>query len=64
MSKRLRMFLVTGALAVGTLLPAGPAGASTCEVANPEIDAVVCGTYFTVMRAACKPLEKIGGGCM
>ena len=48
------------------LPPAAPAGASTCEVANPEIDAVVCGTYFTAMRVVCKGVEKLGGGsgCM
>ncbi|HYI46207.1 MAG TPA: hypothetical protein VE174_12190 [Actinomycetota bacterium] len=64
MSKKLKMFVVTAAMTAGMVIPAAPAGAGTCAVANPEVDAVVCGTYFTVMRVACKPLEKLGGGCM
>lgn len=63
-SKKMKMFLVTAAMTAGMVFPAVPASASTCEVANPEIDAVVCGTYFKVMRVVCGPLEKIGGGCM
>lgn len=64
MSKRLRMFVVIAGMTAGLVFPAAPAGASTCAVANPELDAVVCGAYFTVMRVACAPLEKLGGGCM
>jgi len=63
-SKKLRMFLVVGAMTAGMVLPAAPASAGTCQVANPEIDAVVCGTYLTVMRTACTVVEKtVGGGC-
>jgi hypothetical protein len=58
------MLLVMGAMTAAMVFPAPPAGASTCEVANPEVDAVVCGAFFTVMRVACKPAEKLGGGCM
>ena len=65
MGKKLKLFLVTAAMTVGLVFPAAPASAGTCEVANPEVDAVVCGAYFTGMGLVCKVAQKLGGGgCM
>ena len=65
MSKKVKLFFVAAAVTVGSILPAAHAGASTCEVFNPELDRVVCGAYFTGMGLVCKVGQKLGGsGCM
>ena len=60
--KKLRVLGATVVLATGMLWGGAPsAQASTCMIADEDLEAVVCTVYFTTMGIVCKPLEKLGG---
>jgi hypothetical protein len=50
---------------LGLILPASPAGATTCEISDPGVDDVVCAVFYDpVVRAACTALEKVKVDCV
>jgi hypothetical protein len=50
---------------LGLMIPATPAGATTCEIADPGVEDVVCVVlYDPVVRAACTALEKVKVDCV
>jgi hypothetical protein len=63
MRKVLAGLTVVGA-GLGMLLPASPAGATTCEIGDPGVEDVVCVVlYDPVVRAACTAAEKVKVDC-
>lgn len=57
--RKLKLGVVTAAVAAASLLPAAPAKASTCQSELPGGE-VVCAAYFTVGYLQCKYLGKLG----
>lgn len=58
--KKIKMGLVTAAVAAASLLPVAPAKASTCQSNLPGGE-VVCAVYFTAAYVECKVLGKYFG---
>lgn len=55
------VLMLAAAVSVLTLVPAPSQAASTCAVADPTVDAVVCGIVYGTVFEACsdKPLNKV-----
>ena len=58
---RKKIVLMLAAAASLSLVPAPSHAATTCAVADPTVDAVVCGIVFETVFEACsdKPLNKV-----
>jgi hypothetical protein len=66
MKKRWAARVIVGMALVGALVPVGGiAQASTCQVADPTLDFVVCDTVVNpTTRIVCRVVNKVGIDCL
>jgi len=62
--RKLMVGLTIVGTSLGLMIPASPAGATTCEIGDPGVEDVVCVVlHDPVVRGACTALEKVKVDC-